>query len=79
LRAIKTASTSSAVTCSLDPKPPPTSGAMTRMLCSGMPVTTASRNLRMCGIWVADHSVNSPPTLEQTTARGSIAAGINRC
>ena len=32
-----------------------------------------------CGIWVADHSVNSPPTQEQTTARGSIAAGISRC
>ena len=36
LRAISTASTSSAVTCSLDPKPPPTSGAMTRMFCSGI-------------------------------------------
>ena len=37
LRATSTASTSSAVTCSLEPKPPPTSGAMTRRFCSGMP------------------------------------------
>ena len=40
LRAISSASTSSAVTCSLEPKPPPTSGAITRMFCSGMPVTS---------------------------------------
>ena len=79
LRAIRTASTSSAVTWSLDPKPPPTSGAITRMFCSPMPVTRASMTRSTCGIWVADHSVNSPPTQEQTTARGSIAAGISRC
>ena len=52
LRAISTASTSSAVTCSLDPKPPPTSGAMTRMFCSGIPVTRASMTRSTCGIWV---------------------------
>ena len=79
LRAISRASTSSAVTCSLEPKPPPTSGAMTRMFCSGMPVTRASMTRSTCGIWVADQSVNSPPTHEQTTARGSIAHGISRC
>ncbi len=32
---------SSGVTCSLPPKPPPTSGAMTRILCSGVPVSSA--------------------------------------
>ena len=79
LRAIRTASTSSAVTCSFEPKPPPTSGAMTRRFCSGMPVTRASMTRSTCGIWVADQSVNSPPTQEQTTARGSIALGISRC
>ena len=31
---------SSGVTCSLPPKPPPTSGAMTRILCSGVPVSS---------------------------------------
>jgi hypothetical protein len=79
LRAISTASTSSAVTCNLDPKPPPTSGAITRMFCSPMPVTRASMTRSTCGIWVADQSVNSPPTHEQTTDRGSIAAAISRC
>ena len=79
LRAISMASTSSAVTCSLEPKPPPTSGAMTRMFCSGIPVTRASMTRRTCGIWVADHRVNSPPTQAADHARGSIALGISRC
>ena len=34
---------------------------------------------RMCGIWVADQIVNSPPTHVATTARGSMALGISRC
>ncbi len=67
------------MTCSLDPNPPPTSGAMTLMFCSGMPVTRASMTRSTCGIWVADHSVNSPPTQLHTTARGSMALGISRC
>ena len=46
---------SSGVVCSLPPKPPPTSGAITRIFDSGTPSTAASRNRRMCGIWVADH------------------------
>ena len=45
---------SSGVTASLPPKPPPTSGAITRILCSGVPVVAASRNRTMCGIWVAE-------------------------
>ena len=79
LRVTSIASTSSAVTCSLEPKPPPTSGAITRMFCSPMPVTRASMTRSTCGIWVADQSVNSPPTHVATTARGSIAHGISRC
>ena len=79
LRVISTASTSSAVTCSFEPNPPPTSGAITRMFCSPMPVTRASMTRSTCGIWVADQIVNSPPTHVATTARGSIADGISRC
>ena len=46
------------MTCSLPPKPPPTSGAITRSLCSGTPaVAAASIIRRMCGICVADHMV----------------------
>ena len=36
-------------------------GAITRILCSGVPVVAASRNRRMCGIWVAEQIVHSPP------------------
>ena len=54
-------SNSSGVVCSLPPKPPPTSGAMTRILDSGMPVVAASAKRRMCGIWVADHMVICSP------------------
>ncbi len=79
LRAISTARNSSAVTWSLDPNPPPTSGAMTRMFCSGMPSTAAIRNRSTCGIWVAVQSVISSPTIAATVARGSIAHGISRC
>ena len=56
-RATRRVMTSSGVTCSLPPKPPPTSGAITRSLCSGMPVIIASITRRMCGIWVEDHIV----------------------
>ncbi len=49
-----TASISSEYTLSFEPKPPPTDGAMTRILCSGRPVTTAVISLRMWGIWVEE-------------------------
>ncbi len=49
-----TASCSSAYMLSLLPNPPPTDGAMTRTLCSGVPVVAATRNFRMWGIWVAE-------------------------
>ena len=39
--AAKNAIISSGVTCSFPPKPPPTSGAITRILCSGTPVSSA--------------------------------------
>ena len=70
---------SSGVVCSLPPKPPPTSGAMTRILDSGTPVVAASANRRMCGIWVADHIVICSPVGSTTTERGSMKAGISRC
>ncbi len=54
LRATTSAMTSSAYTLSFEPKPPPTSGAMTRICCSGMPHVSASISRRMCGIWVAE-------------------------
>ena len=50
------------------PKPPPTSGAMTRSLSSGTPVTTEQRKRTMCGFCVVFQSVSSP--VRRTTARG---------
>ena len=78
-RATSRAITSSGVTCSLPPKPPPTSGAMTRNLCSGISSVIASMSRRMCGIWVADHTVSCGPVGSTTTERGSMNAGISRC
>ena len=70
---------SSGVTWSLPPNPPPTSGATTRTLCSGVPVIAAIRNRRMCGICVADQIVYWSPVGSTTTLRGSMNAGISRC
>ncbi len=37
----------------------PTSGAMTRILCSGVPVSSESRKRAMCGFWEVTQSVSS--------------------
>ncbi len=78
-RATAKAIISSGVCWSLPPKPPPTSGAMTRIFDSGTPVVAASANRRMCGIWVADQTVICSPVGSTTTERGSMNAGISRC
>lgn len=70
---------SSGSTPILPPKPPPTSGAITRSLCSGMPSVSADITRRMCGTWVADHMVIWAPVGSTTQARGSMNAGIRRC
>jgi hypothetical protein len=48
-RATASAMASSAYTLSLPPKAPPTSGAMTRSLCSGMPHIVDIRIRTKCG------------------------------
>ena len=78
-RATRVVITSSGVTCSLPPKPPPTSGATTRTLCSGTSRVSASMVRRMCGIWVADHMVKPSPIGCTTVERGSMKAGMSRC
>ena len=52
-RAAATQSMSSPKRSALPPKPPPTSGAITRILDSGTPMTTPVKVRRMWGIWVA--------------------------
>ncbi len=62
------------------PNPPPTSGAMMRIFCSGIPVTTDMRNRAMCGFCVVYQTVSSPEPLlyRASTLRVSIAFGISR-
>ncbi len=79
LRATAIVANSSGVVCSLPPKPPPTSGAMTRTLDSGMPVVAAIAKRRMCGTWVADHTIIWSPVGSTTVERGSMKAGTRRC
>ena len=79
LRATAKVIISSGVCWSLPPKPPPTSGAMTRIFDSGTPVVAAIANRRMCGIWVALHTVICSPVGSTTVERGSMKAGISRC
>ncbi len=79
LRATSRAMNSSGITASLPPKPPPTSGAMTRSWCSGMPSVSAAIVLVMCGICVADHMVSCGAVGSTTTERGSMNAGMSRC
>ncbi len=67
-------SVSSAQTCSLPPKPPPTSGAMTRTWSSGMPICTAKNSRSRCGTCVEDQTVRLPWRYSAMTPRGSIAA-----
>ena len=60
LRAPQVRQTSSAYRKILEPKPPPTSGAITRTLCSGRPMTKAVISSRStCGFWLATYSVYS--------------------
>ena len=79
LRATAIVANSSGVVCSLPPKPPPTSGAMTRTLDSGMPIVAAIAKRRMCGTWVADHTVICSLVGSTTVERGSMNAGTSRC
>ncbi len=51
---------SSGNTCPFTPNPPPTSGAITRSLCSGKSMSSAILVRTMCGIWLEVQTVISP-------------------
>ena len=77
----KTMAVSSPYRKILLPKPPPTSGATTRILCSGMPSTKAHISSRStCGFWLATYSVYSSAARFQLALaqRGSMALGMSR-
>ena len=64
-----------------EPKPPPTSGAMTRSLCSGaMPTKAAITSRATCGFCEVFHSVKFcvPLSYSPIATRGSIAFGTRR-
>ena len=64
-----------------EPKPPPTSGAITRNLCSGAMPTKADMTSRAtCGFCVVFQSVKAsvPESYSPIAARGSIAFGTRR-
>ena len=71
---------SSAYVFSFAPKPPPTSGAITRQRDSGTPQTTATNVRTKCGTWVELYSVSSSAAAPQLaiTARASIGTGVSR-
>ena len=65
----------------MEPKAPPTSGLMTRTLCSGMPVTKAVSSSRwMCGVWLDIQIVYSsvPGLYRPMSPRTSSGFGIRR-
>jgi hypothetical protein len=66
-------STSSGYTLTLGPKPPPTSGAITRTRSSASPSISEIRVRTANGTWVEDHTVSSsrPPSQAATTPRVS--------
>ena len=62
------------------PKPPPMSGEMTRILCSGSPATIAYSVRWACGAWVVDQTVSLPVTgsIDATVPQVSMGAGCTR-
>ena len=61
LREIQEARISSGYSVIFTPKPPPTSGAMTRMVSSDMPSWPARNRRIRCGFWLVRCSVSEPP------------------
>src|SRR3989442_13855920 len=59
-RAANAASTSSSKRPNLTPKPPPTSGAITRIACSDMLRVSASSDLVLWAPWVDVQKVSAP-------------------
>src|SRR6266568_8198677 len=57
------------------PKPPPTSGEMTRILCSGSPATSAYTVRCACGAWVLHQMVSLPVTLSKSATAPQVSSG----
>jgi hypothetical protein len=59
----------------LPPKPPPMSGAITRILCSGSPATSAYTVRCACGAWVVHHRVSLPLTRSKSATAPMVSIG----
>ena len=71
--------TSSGYSTDLTPNPPPTSGAMTRMLPSGRPSRPASMFRMMCGTWVPDQNVRWRDSRRQSATPARHSIGFPAC
>ena len=60
------------------PKPPPTSGAITRMWSSDMPNSPAMKRRIRCGFWLVMCSVSWPIRQSAISERGSIGVPAER-
>ncbi len=57
------------------PKPPPMSGEMILILCSGMPATSAYRVRCACGAWVVDQTVSFPLSVSMSATVPQVSSG----
>jgi hypothetical protein len=59
----------------LPPKPPPMSGEMMRIFCSGRPATSAYTVRWACGAWVVVQTVSLPVTLSKSAIEPQVSSG----
>ena len=57
------------------PNPPPMSGEMTRILCSGTPVAMAYRVRCACGAWLVAQTVSLPATWSKSATMPQVSSG----
>ncbi len=62
----------------LAPKPPPTSGAMTRTEAASRPTASATASRACCAFWVLVHSVSRPSAQRAADALTSSGIGATR-
>ena len=62
----------------LPPKPPPTSGAITRTFSASRPIAPARPSRSACGVWLDSHTVSRPSSHTAVVARGSSGATARR-
>ena len=77
-RASVATATSSGKTCIFSPKPPPTSGAITRTCDSSSRSAVASAVRMIRGVWLEAQTVSVSPSQAATVPRGSSGEAVSR-